>query len=126
MSPGTLDPTALQAMAEGHRRRIARQARQASERAVLARREVERLADVFRSVAPDLEKMVLFGSLAHGRGFSSRSDIDLAVRCGRSSFLALVAEALRSPFRVDVVDLSDADERIQGAVEREGEVLYEK
>jgi predicted nucleotidyltransferase len=116
----------LKEMAKHERRRQAQRSRRASLQATLARQEAQRLTQAFLSLAPDIEKIVLFGSLAHGRSFSTRSDIDLAVRCPKEAFLSLVAEALRSPFSVDVIDLSDADARILASIERDGVVIYEK
>ena len=124
MKPPVLNRPAMREMAATQRKRQALASRQASAQATLARQEVERLKDAFLSLAPDIETIVLFGSLAHGRGF--RSGSDLAVRCRPETFLPLVAAALRSPFPVDVIDLSTADTRILAAIEREGEVIYAK
>ncbi|MDW7710808.1 MAG: nucleotidyltransferase domain-containing protein [Deferrisomatales bacterium] len=103
------------------RRREAAHARVAD-----ARSEVERLARVFLKIDPALEKLILFGSLARGDVTTSDFDIDLAVAGSRDSFLRLVAEALNSPFDVDLVDLDAADERIRRSILRDGIVLYEK
>lgn len=126
MTPPVLDRSSLREMAATQRKRQELVSRLASAQAALARREVERLKGAFLALAPDIEMIVLFGSLAHGRGFRSDSDIDLAVRCRPEAFLPLVAVALRSPFAVDVIDLSTADARILAAVEREGEVIHAK
>lgn len=113
-------------MSATQRKRLALATRQASAQASLARREVKRLKGAFLALAPDIDRIILSGSLAHGRGFRSDSDIDLAVRCRPEVFLPLVAVALRSPFAVDVIDLSTADARILAAIEREGEVIHAK
>ena len=126
MEPRPPGRTAIQKMAATHCRRRTQEARQAAERAVLARGEVERLKGAFLTLAPDIEKIVLFGSLASGASFRSGSDIDLAVRCRPETFLRLVAEALRSPFPVDVIDLSTADARMLAAIEQGNEVIYAK
>jgi predicted nucleotidyltransferase len=88
--------------------------------------EVQALAGKFRSLDPGITKIILFGSLARDDVSSLDFDIDLAVSCSGERFLALVALALDSPFKVDLVDLSTADSRIKGAIAREGRVLYEQ
>ena len=80
MTPPVLDRSSLREMAATQRKRQELVSRLASAQAALARREVERLKGAFLALAPDIEMIVLFGSLAHGRGFRSDSDIDLAVR----------------------------------------------
>ena len=124
-TPG-LDRSDIRKMAATQRRRQAQKSRRAVEQAALARQEVERLARAFLALAPDIERIVLFGSLAHDRGFRHGSDIDLAIRCRPEMFLPLVAEALRSPFAVDVIDLATADTRLLAGIEEEGEVIYAK
>lgn len=126
MEPRKVEQPAIQEMAATHCRRQAHAVQRAAEEAILARHEVQRLKRVFLTLAPDIEKIILFGSLATGDHFRSGSDIDLAVRCQPEAFLQLVAEALRSPFPVDVIDLSTADARILAAIEQRGEVIYAK
>jgi hypothetical protein len=48
------------------------------------------------------------------------------VACSKEKYLSIVARALDSPFNVDVVDLTTADERIKASIARDGVVLYEK
>jgi predicted nucleotidyltransferase len=88
--------------------------------------EVQALVKKFLSLDPGITKIILFGSLARNDVFSLDSDIDLAVSCSGEHFLRLVAIALDSPFKVDLVDLSTADNRIKDAIAREGMVLYEQ
>jgi predicted nucleotidyltransferase len=88
--------------------------------------EVQALVGKFLLVDPGITKIILFGSLARDDVSSLNSDIDLAVSCSGEHFLALVAIAQDSPFKVDLVDLSTADNRIKDAITREGMVLYEQ
>lgn len=89
-----------------------------------AYKEVDRLVSEFLASDPKLEKIVLFGSLAENRVVSLNFDIDLAV-CS-NHFLKLVACGLKSPFRVDVVDLERVTEGIKQSISKYGKVLYEK
>ena len=113
-------------MAATQRGRQARAVRQAAGHAFLARQEMGRRKATFLSIAPDIEKIVLFGSPVREQGSRKGSDIDPAVPCCPENFLPLAAEVLRSPFPVDRIDLSTADSRICTAVEREVEVIDEK
>lgn len=113
-------------MAE-HQRRLQRQKDDAvAVRKSQAHEEVQALVSQFLLIDPTITRIILFGSLARNDVSSPDFDIDLAVSCSGERFLALVALALDSPFKVDVVDLSTADERIKSAIAREGIVLYEK
>ncbi|KAF0220651.1 MAG: DNA polymerase subunit [Geobacteraceae bacterium] len=91
-----------------------------------AHEEVQTLVREFLLIDPGITKIILFGSLARNDVSSLDFDIDLAVSCSGEHFLALVALALDSPFKVDLVELSTADSRIKSAVARDGVVLYEK
>lgn len=95
-------------------------------RKVQALEEVQALVGKFLLVDSGIIKIILFGSLARDDVSSLNSDIDLAVSCSGEHFLALVAIAQDSPFKVDLVDLSTADNRIKDAITREGMVLYEQ
>ena len=95
-------------------------------RKVQALEEVQVLVGKFLLVDSGIIKIILFGSLARDDVSSLNSDIDLAVSCSGEHFLALVAIAQDSPFKVDLVDLSTADNRIKDAITREGMVLYEQ
>ena len=88
--------------------------------------EVQALVREFLSLDPSITKIILFGSLARDDVSSLASDIDLAVSCSGEHFLMLVAHAQDSPFKVDLVELSTADNRIRDAIAREGMVLYEQ
>ncbi len=122
----TVPSEKLKKMAE-YVRRIDRKRREAiSLRVIEAFAEVERLAGEFRALDPAIEKIVLFGSLARKDVTSLDFDIDLAVACSKERYLTIVARALDSPFKVDVVDLAVADDRIKTSIARDGVVLYEK
>jgi len=95
-------------------------------RKVQALEEVQALVEKFLLLDKSITKIVLFGSLARDDVSSLASDIDLAVSCSGERFLALVALAQNSPFKVDLVELSTADNRIKDAIVRDGKVLYEK
>ena len=88
--------------------------------------EVQELVRKFLLLDPGITRIILFGSLARDDVSSLDFDIDLALSCSGEHFLALVALAQDSPFKVDLVDLSMADNRIKGAIARDGMVLYEK
>ena len=68
---------------------------------------------------PDLRTVVLFGSLATGNLGNREPDVDLAV----PQYLRLVAIALDSPFKVDVI-VPNASPVISRAVH--GTVMYER
>ncbi len=89
-----------------------------------AHREVSRLVAQFREIDPELQKVVLFGSLAQNSVRSLQFDIDLAVRS--EQFLKLVACGLRSPFRVDVVDLEKLPAAVRRSIEEHGKTVYAK
>ena len=84
--------------------------------------EAHRLALRFAEVDPELREVVLFGSLATGEVGNRQPDVDLAVESSR--YLRLVAIALDSRFKVDVVDLATARPAIRQAVARHGKVIY--
>ena len=118
----------LRGVAEGlkarQRRKDARADHVRQERRAAGLAEAHRLTSRFVEVDPDLRKVVLFGSLATGDLGDRQPDIDLAVESPR--YLRLVAVALDSPFRVDVVDLPNASPVISRAVEQHGRVMYER
>lgn len=122
----TVPAEKLKKMAESERRRERERRAAVTGRVALALAEVERLVGEFRALDPAIEKIVLFGSLARKDVTSLGFDIDLAVACSKERYLAIVARALGSPFRVDVIDLAAADDRIKASIARDGVVLYEK
>ena len=81
-----------------------------------------------RESLPDLELLVLFGSVATGRA-RPRSDLDLAVSCdGRADLDAIymaLAGRLRTD-RLDLVDLRRAGPLLAFQIARTGLVLFER
>ncbi len=95
-----------------------------AERRAAGLAEARRLAKRFAEIDPGLRKVVLFGSLATGDLRGRQPDVDLAVESPH--YLRLVAVALDSPFKVDVIDLPNASPVILRAIEQHGRVLYER
>lgn len=89
-----------------------------------AHAEVDRLLNQFLEIDPELEKAVIFGSLAENRVCSPHFDIDIAVRSKK--YLQLVACALDSQFSVDLVDLDTVIEPVRKSIEKYGRTIYEK
>jgi predicted nucleotidyltransferase len=118
------DDASLKRIVEAVHERNRQAERHLEQKVCEARREVDRLVEEFRAIDPELDRVVLFGSLARDRVESERFDIDLAVRSSR--FLQLVARGLRSPFSVDVVELDAVPVPVRKSIDRDGKVLYEK
>lgn len=72
-------------------------------------------------------KVILFGSRARG-DFRRTSDIDLAVTGGDFDRFALdVEEETTTLLEYDIVNLdADMQDELRAAIQREGQVLYEK
>lgn len=71
-------------------------------------------------------RVIVFGSLAHGAWFSPRSDIDLAVEglAGEEFWRAWSAvEQVTPGFQVDLVDLTKAPERLRERIREHGREL---
>jgi predicted nucleotidyltransferase len=86
-----------------------------------------RLRDL-AAVAPDVELVVLFGSVATGRA-RTRSDVDIAVRCAGPADLDELYRVLASrigTYRLDLVDLRRASPLLMMEVARRGRVLFER
>lgn len=122
----TVPAEKIKKMAESARRRERERRKTVSARVAGAIAEMDRLVAEFKELDPDIEKIVLFGSLARKDATSPDFDIDLAVACSEEKYLAIVARALDSPYKVDVVDLTTADDRIKASIARDGVVLHEK
>ena len=117
----------LRRIAERMRRRepgSAQRERLREARLSIAREEARQLAQRFAEEDPELRQVILFGSLATGEIGDREPDIDLAVESPR--YLSLVAIALDSRFKVDVIDLATARPAILEAVARDGEILHER
>lgn len=109
------------------RRRIMAEAdRRREERVEAARRLLPTLIEDFRRIDPGLRRVVLFGSLARNEVRSAHFDIDLAIDCSPDRFLALVSRALDTPIDIDLVELARAPEYLSRAIDRDGEVLFER
>ena len=93
------------------------------ERRIAAGREVTRLVELFRTIDPDLGRIVLFGSLATGR--ITRPDFDIDLSFEGKEYYACVAAALESPFRVDLIDYRAAAPHIRDAVDRQGVIVHD-
>ncbi len=98
--------------------------RRIKDRAAQAVEEVGRLKVDFLNIDKDMEKMILFGSLAEGNIVSVYFDIDIAVKSKK--YYLLVSRALQSDFKVDVADLDSIHERIKKTIIEKGRVIYEK
>ena len=90
-------------------------------------RFAERLEDL-HAVAPPVELVVLFGSVARGRSRPD-SDLDAAVRCDGPADLdalyLLLAPRLATSL-LDLVDLRRTGSLLAFQVARHGQVLYER
>lgn len=111
---------------------LARRTAEAERAAALRSRALafaERAAEVLR-VKFGAGRVVLFGSLAHGRWFGERSDIDLAVE-GLDADGHLVAIArltemaggLEIDLEIDIVRLERCSADLRTAIDREGRSL---
>jgi predicted nucleotidyltransferase len=109
-------------MNERNRRRRAKRAVLLAARVDEANREIDRLVAEFRRIDPELDRIVLFGSLARSRVTRLSFDIDLAVSSRR--YLELLGPALASPFKVDLVDLETASPYVREAISRDGVEKY--
>ena len=77
---------------------------------------------------PALELLVVFGSAATGRA-TTRSDVDVAVRCAGTADLDGLYLELAPRFRtrhLDLVDLNRAGPLLAFEVARRGALLYER
>lgn len=109
---------------EGLRKRNARYQQALGYRIQEAQAFLPTLVNAFLSIDPDIEKIVLFGSLARGEPRSLEFDIDVAVRSKR--YLKLVSWTLDQKWKIDLVDLDELSDTSLEGVEKTGVVLYEK
>jgi len=72
-------------------------------------------------------KVILYGSLARGEEFDSRSDIDLAVLGLGDGYYRAYGYCLRfSPFPIELRAYEDMPREFRREVDRKGRLLYEK
>ena len=98
-----------------HKEEEGQRKRQALE---IAREAAHVLREKFRA-----EKVVIFGTLAHGEGFSAWSDIDLAVwGIEPESFYVAVAfvTGFSTSFKIDLVDIKECRPALKKTIEKEG------
>lgn len=76
-----------------------------------------------READPDIEQIILFGSLAENT-FEDVRDIDIAIRSEK--VFKVAAYLLRQTVPIDVVDLDDAYPHIRKRILERGKVLYER
>jgi len=104
-------------------RRRGRQARREQEqRRRRARTTARRVAEYLRR-AYDVDRVVLFGSMADEVPLGPRSDIDLAVEgLEKEDYYVAVARVQDegSPFQVDLVRIEQCPESLREIVRREG------
>lgn len=88
---------------------------------------MQRLADLPKAV-PDLQLVVLFGSVAKGRA-GARSDLDLAVQCDGPADVDTLYLAIAPRLgtdRLDLVDLRRVGPLLSFQVARTGQLLFER
>ena len=93
------------------------------EKKELALREVERLIAEFRAVDPNLGRIVLFGSLGEDKIRSEHFDIDLSFE--GVEYYRCVDIALKSSFKVDLVDYRACASHIREEIDTKGRVVYD-
>lgn len=79
---------------------------------------------------PAVDKIILFGSRAHGQ-HDERSDIDLAVLCPGADLkewttIWNIVDEAPTLLSIDLVRLDEAGEDLRHEIEQEGVVLYER
>lgn len=90
----------------------------------LALEELEKIKIDFLRIDKNMEKMILFGSLAENNIDSTEFDIDIAVKSEK--YYQLIGRALQSQFKVDVIDLESIHSLIKKNILKTGKVIYEK
>ena len=114
----------LDRIVQAERKRNAEARVRIAARLAHARSEALRLAQAFAEADPDVRRVLLFGSVAGGRVRTLDFDIDLAIEGGDVLQAWRIAD--ESSYAVDVVDLDDVSPAFRAAVEKRGEVLYER
>jgi len=115
----------LAASAKRERQRETLEAQSARDHAVLALAEAKRLAEeIAAACGAEVQRVVLFGSLARADVRSRQPDIDLAVWATPQAFLRAISLALTSEFPVHVIDPRTAASHLQESIGRDGVVLH--
>jgi len=91
-----------------------------------ARTTAGRLAEVLAQEF-GVTRVFLFGSLAREGDFHPRSDLDLAVEglAERQYLAAMERLEQEAGMHVDLIDLSEANDRVLRSIGKEGRLLYE-
>jgi predicted nucleotidyltransferase len=84
--------------------------------------EAKRIAGRFKREA-DVEKVVLFGSLAENSMRNEQFDIDLAVWGGDWKKVLEIAEESESGFDVDIVEYKNLPEHIRKRIDTRGKMM---
>lgn len=96
---------------------------EARERRARYERILPELVRGCREADPEIEQIILFGSLAENT-FQDVRDIDIAIRSDK--FFKVAAYLLRQSVPIDVVDLDDVYPHIRERILTHGRVLYER
>ncbi len=124
-SQHAIDPERFATYVAAWKRRAREQANEDRQRAAAALDEARRAARILAD-RYDVNRVILFGSLAWPRPFRRESDIDLAVEgLAPEHFFRADAELAREiPFPIDLKLLSDCPPALLDRIEREGRVLH--
>ena len=98
--------------------------REVEHRVKLAKNEIQKLRKDFLNIDRSMEKMICFGSLAKNNIDSINFDIDIAVKSNK--YYQLVSRAMKSEFKIDVIDLDSIHHKIKENIVKYGKVIYEK
>lgn len=114
-------------LVEAWRERFARERLDLAEEAANARAQAEGCARLLVERF-GAARVYLVGSLARGRGFHRRSDIDLAVSGLPSEHYLAAVDALYGLVDrdIDLIRVEDAADEMSKHVAAEGELLYER
>ena len=87
-----------------------------------AKTEAERLAGILISEIPEIKQIWGFGSVFENhRPFTKASDIDLALEGG--NYFAAYKIVERSPFRVDLIDITYKRDKFSSLIRKHGTAL---
>lgn len=120
-----IPPEKLEAYKRGARAREVRRREEVERRRQAARGIAEKAARLLKNEF-GAERVILFGSLAHGAWFHSDSDIDLAVAgiATEAFWRAWAAlDKVSENFEINLVALEDATESLRLEIETKGQEL---